>query len=381
MEGTIAEHRGDAYFFRAKAAVLLLNKGMSLRSHLLLAVLVLTTWSLPAAVLFQPAADNAVWLEEDVIKIYPNAVLIRRDEYTARPGVFEISKSLPSEATEIWVEQQGDWMESVTPPYAATLPKVGNTEIKLVEVTGSAQVAWLKNPKKFVAAKDGQVSPKGYLIKTGPDASVACMLGGVNSCRFAPNSEGQVVQELVGSQRQTTITMKSGTVFSKVGRKTGETQSYKVVTSFGTAAAKGTDFVAVTLPDRLDVWIAQGTVELTNAEGQSLGTVSATGSGLKIIRTSRYDTAQADALANSQTMGAAAAMLPKLNLKTALLRQKQIDGQTLTPEETAFLARLQTFRWFVRAQPYRAPAAEDPEIKLPAQKDSAADPTGPATTP
>jgi hypothetical protein len=295
--------------------------------------------------------DTRVWLESDVKAVHPDAVIVREGNYVSLDnGIYLIARQ-GEPPQSVFVEKSGDWLEPVTPPDKADAIAIEPDQIKVIDIDGTVTVSTPDQPDLYKSVDEGTVVPSGSRIRTGPASSAAFFIGGVSSARFTPNSQGGVTQEITAGQRNTTVTLDTGAVFSKVGKRVDEKQDYKVRTPTAVAAARGTDFVTVQLPDRTDVWIAEGMVELMDADGQPLGMISADqAGGLKIIRTTQTTTAQATADANSGTMGAAVAFIPTVNRKLNALRAKQAVGDKLTPEEDAYLARIKRITWLVEAR-------------------------------
>ena len=149
------------------------------------------------------------------------------------------------------------------------------------EPHGNVEVALPTAPANFRSVDSDMTLPNGSVLKTGDNASVAVLFGGVDSVRLAPNSQAAVQMTVVPGHRDAEVDIQDGIVFSKVGQRIGEKESYEVKTPFGTATAHGTDFVTVVLPQRVDVWVAEGTVGLESPIGQ---TASASGRGQRSVQ-------------------------------------------------------------------------------------------------
>jgi hypothetical protein len=162
------------------------------------------------------------------------------------------------------------WAEPVTSPNAK-LPHVGSDEMKLVAVHGSVSV---RRPDGTTERGiNGTLVPSGSHVVTTAGSSAAVLMGGVDSARLLPNSNVAVVQNMEGTVRHTTVDLESGTVFSRVGRRPGETQKYEVRTPQGVAAARGTEY-ADTLRNHIHfVFVNKGTVDLF-VGGKLVGTVT-----------------------------------------------------------------------------------------------------------
>ena len=132
------------------------------------------------------------------------------------------------------------WSEPVTPP-SGSPPSVGISEMKLVQVDGPVLVTLANGETK--SGENGMILPSGSSVVTSDTATAAIFMGGVNSARLMPDCHLKVTQNLNGSVRKTTIDLEHGAVFSRIGRRSGETQDYQVRTPEGVAAARGTEFM------------------------------------------------------------------------------------------------------------------------------------------
>lgn len=131
------------------------------------------------------------------------------------------------------------WSEPVTSPDGHA-PSVGLNAMVLVEVRGEVTIKSANGEEKHVTS--GTPVPSGASVITSDKSSAAVFMGGVNSARLLPNTDVKVTQNLAGTVRHTVIDLDSGTVFSRVGHRVGETQDYSVKTPEGVAAARGTEF-------------------------------------------------------------------------------------------------------------------------------------------
>ncbi len=151
------------------------------------------------------------------------------------------------------------WSEPVTGP-TGTAPHVASNEMKLVEVQGGVSVVTPDGTSKD--GSNGMIVPSGSVVSTSDGSSAAVFIGGVDSARLLPDSNVKVVQHLNGSVRHTTLDLQKGTVFSRVGRRSGETQQYEVRTPQGVAAARGTEFADTLHDGHHYVFVQKGTVDL-----------------------------------------------------------------------------------------------------------------------
>jgi FecR protein len=299
-------------------------------------------------------ANDQVWLAADIQTLYPQAALISLGAYEKKGDLYECAAPGPF-PKEVFIEREGDWVEPASMPVPTPERSLRPNETKLFEVVGTVEMKDPAGDATFVRVQEGARVPPGAILRTGTDGHVVAFLGGINSVRFAPGTEATLQQYLRLSLRKTVVDLKAGAVFSKVGRRPGVEQDFRVRTPSGVAAAKGTDFVTVQLPNRVDVWIAEGTVELSRPDGTPVGTVSSTGQdSLQIIRNPPAPDPQATAAANSLTMGAAIQLIPLVNKKVAALRERQASGQSLTEQELTYLSRIRKIQWYVRVEPARS---------------------------
>lgn len=254
-------------------------------------------------------------------------------ETASAPKVDTVAPATASASTQPEAIPQLDvkhayWAEPVTPPDPKDLPVVATDAIKLVEVQGTVTVI-LPNTTQEVPATNGMTIPTGSTIKTGPDGSAAAFLGGVNSARLMPQSEGTVNQSVANNKRDTLIDMKNGVVFANVGRRPGETQDFKVKTPAGVAAAKGTAFVVSAQGNQLFIATLNGQVLATDANGNFIANSSPSAPGTPgYVNT---DPSQN----NNVILGLILVKVNAFNQKIKALMAK--DPATLTPAEKAYL--------------------------------------------
>jgi hypothetical protein len=282
--------------------------------------------------------DTNFYFKSSVLKADPGAVFRPMSDFQKKGDSYFFHPRVRA-PKEIYVEEMKEWLEPITPPSMPVSLGIAPDAMQIREPQGDVQVALPSNPAAFVAATDQMALPNGSVVKTGADGSAAVLFGGVNSVRFAPNSQGAVQQTVTPVLRSTEVDLRQGAAFSKVGLRAGEKQDYQVHTPFGVAAARGTDFVSVVMPDRTDVWIAQGTVELDQPNGQTVGTVKSDGKGsLKIIRFPVMADPHQAMLANAETMTMAMNFIPMADLKVKALRERVAQGGKLTPQERKYLS-------------------------------------------
>jgi hypothetical protein len=168
------------------------------------------------------------------------------------------------------------WSEPITPPSGAA-PQVSSNEMKLIEVQGDVSV--MAPGGSSQAAANEMLVPSGSTISTSGNASAALFMGGVNSIRLLPGTEVQVTQQLDGSVRKTVVALRRGTVFSRVGHRSGERQDYQVQSPEGVAMAKGTEFADSLANGHHYVFVVKGIVAML-VNGIQTGLLTPTTSSL-----------------------------------------------------------------------------------------------------
>lgn len=239
------------------------------------------------------------------------------------------------------------WAEPVTPPDAKDLPVIATDEIKLLEVKGTVTVT-LPSATQEVPATNGMTIPSGATVKTGADGSAAALLGGVNSARLMPDSEGSINQKVSDNKRETLIDLKNGVVFANVGRKPGETQDFKVKTPAGVAAAKGTALVVKAVGNQIVVATLTGQTAVTDSNGNFIGTSTPGANGAPGIVNNQPGSNQQT---NQAILASILVVANAFNDKVNALQAK--DPATLTRAEKVYLAQAPQIAQAV-AQAYNA---------------------------
>ena len=330
---------------------------------LLLGSLVLTgeMKAVAAEAEYKPADQN-YYLRAAVLKADPAAVIFRAGDYRQENDSYLV-KTHGKAPREVYVEVVKDWLEPVTPPSMPDSLGLEPDVMQIREPQGDVQVAPPNNPTGFVPATEGMPIANGSVIKTGANGTAAVLFGGIDSARLTPNSEALVQQTVMPELRSTRIDLKSGVVFSKVGFRPGAKQDFQVHTPFGIAFAKGTDFVCATLPDRTDVWVAQGTVVLQQPNGQAAGVVKSTGTGtLKVMRFPPIKDAQLALVATTQTLTLALDFIPTVNLKLKTLHDQTAQGVAMTKEEIKYLSYMKHVPVLLRLALVEPPTTPTPSV-------------------
>ncbi len=310
-------------------------------------------------------ADTNYYFKSDVLKADPTAVIIPAGIYTQRGDSYFITPKVKA-PHEIYIQVENDWIEPLTPPTMPTSLGVAPDAMQIREIQGDVTVALPTAPANFVPAQNNMAIPNGAVVKTGANGTAAVLMGGVDSIRLIPNSSAAVQQTITPLLRTTEIDLTAGAVFSKVGKRIGEKQDYQVHTPFGVAAARGTDFVTVVMPARVDVWIAQGTVQLTQNDGKMVGTVTSEGTGgLKIIRNPPMPDAHAAMMAGAETITTAMNFIPTVNVYIKALDDKMSQGQKLTPTERDYLNRIKKVPTLIKLALIEPPAPPPAPVPIP----------------
>jgi hypothetical protein len=225
--------------------------------------------------------DKEPKLQQEVIVEDPGAFIVPLNDYYTSENAVVISPAsfTGQEFSEVWLQHTAFWAEPVTPPDASKRPSIAANEVKMFEVRGNVLVT-PPNSANAVAATEGMPIQSGSKIQTQSNGSAAVLFGGVSSVRFSPNSRALVRHSFDGSARDVTVNLEYGNVFSKVGKRQGETQALKVVTPGGTAKAVGTELATQWRNNVLGVFTASGEVETFDAGGNLVGRTSSDGRGM-----------------------------------------------------------------------------------------------------
>ncbi len=163
------------------------------------------------------------------------------------------------------------WSEPVSTP-EGILPPVARNEMKFLEVQGAVSVS--ASDGSLEKVENGMALASDATIITHDHASVAILMGGVDSVRLLPNTEAKISQRLDGSIRNISIVLNEGTVFSRVGHQANEIENYRVITPQGTATANGTEFADTIKNHRHHLFVARGKVDFTNGRQHMLVSAS-----------------------------------------------------------------------------------------------------------
>lgn len=301
-------------------------------------------------------ADANFYGKGDVVKMHPTAIIIPIGGYTRKGDsyLFAPKKKAPK---DMYVETVSDWIEPITPPGATSLG-IAPDVMQIREPQGDVQVALPSAPANFSPVTDNMTLPDGAVVKTGANGTAAVLFGGVDSARLMPNSEAAVQQTVTAQARSAEVDLTTGGVFSKVGTQVGVKGNYEVHTPQGNASTQGGDFVTldyVAKTPHTDIWVAQGTVDLVQADGAKVGQVSSDGTGaLHVLRTVSN---RAGALPlGVEELTTIFNFIPMANQKIKALRDKATGGATLTADEEAYLARIKSVPCLIKLALVEPPA-------------------------
>ncbi len=321
-------------------------------------------------------ADANFYLRSSVLQADDGAAIVAPADYTQKGDTYEVAIHHKA-PHDLYVQVTNDWLEPITPPSMPASLDIAPNVMQIREPHGDVTVELPSNPDHFVPVTDRMVLPNGSVVKTGDDASTAVLFGGINSARLTPHSWAEMQQTVTPKLRETEVDLRSGAVFSKVGLRPGERQSFRVKTPFGIARARGTDFLTVTGPDHVDVFVAQGTVELDNARGDFLAETKSAGQGaLQLLQSRRKSTGRkAPPATVTDELTMAMNFIPTVDLKIKALRDQVAQGGKLSDRETAYLKLIRKVPSLIKLTMVAPPA---PPIPPPAP---VAPPTPPAAPP
>lgn len=312
-----------------------------------------TTWEIPK--------NPKPMVQSSALAANPNLNVVPITDYYLEEGkIFLTNGSVEAnkKADSVNLQYKSYWAESVTPP-SGQLPLIGSNEIKLLEVRGPVSVI-MPGSSQPKPATEGMTIPSGTVVQTAAGGSAAALLGGVNSARFAPNTEAAVNQNAGGGRRSTLIDLKSGTVFSKVGRKNGESQDFQVKTPTGVAAAKGTDWATALINGVMGVFTSSGDVGVNDNGGAFVGMASSgTQGGIGMLSVPPVSNSELQAMLNTVMQQA-----QEMNNKLNGILNKQSQGQPLTDAERNFLQRSAGVFFLVEARRTGLGAFEDDPLAL-----------------
>ena len=295
----------------------------------LLLALPLNLQALPPAA-YEPIPGEPFWLETDVAQQFPSEPIIRSSDYLKQGTTYFVSPSDKTQAAIAWIEADGQWLEPRKPADSAKPDNmVLSSRSAPLDVVGP-------DGKTLDMSLNGAVIPEGSTVTT-KDGWAAITLGALNTLHLMPGASATLSMKNETGKMATLIKLKSGGVFSKVGKRDGLAQDYRIQTPQGIAAARGTDFVTLALPARMEVWIAEGIVDVMDTQGNKVGEVAASNDkALKVLRNPAITDPAENAKANAAIMTAAFGFVGQANTTNLGIQKKVSEGLARTPEEEAF---------------------------------------------
>lgn len=328
----------------------MLNKlFLSLAKYTTLALITLTSSLLQATELnevaiYQPEKTFTAYLEKDVRVLEENPVILRPGQYLKSGDLYMVDAAATQGSKHVYLELIVDWIEPIE-------LSAGINEIRVSSLVGDATATLPTSAATTDAPTPLQVDqilPVGTTVKVGPDGCVGLDIGSTHAVCLIPGTVATINRNNSGKVDDIIVKLDNGAVFSHVNLKNNPTD-FKIETPIALAAARGTDFVTVALPGVTDVWIQEGSVELFQPNGTSVGTVSSDNGGSpKILRFPPAADELARIKANTLTFTAAATVIPQLNVKLPKLRAKQAKGEPLTPLEQTIVDNAQQMHALVK---------------------------------
>jgi hypothetical protein len=301
-------------------------------------------------------ADTNFYPKGDVFGVDPAAIVLQPGAATNIGGSYLIT-TRANPPQYVYLPETHDWIEPITPPSEPVSLNIASDAMQVREPQGGVQVALPSAPADFHDARSGMVIPNGSVLRTGDNASVAVLFGGVDSVRLAPNSQAAVQMSVAGGKRDVEVDVRGGMVFSKVGQRVGEKEAYSVHTPYGNASAHGTDYVTVVYPQRVDVWVASGTVELAAPDGTKQVTFSTGNEPLKIMRNPAAPDPKTALAESSESLTALLNFIPMANQKLKALAERTRSGAHLTATEKDYVGRVRKVASLIKLATINAPPA------------------------
>ncbi len=293
--------------------------------------------------IYQPEKTFTAYLEKDVRILEKTPVILRPGQYLKSGDFYMVDAAAAQGSDHVYLELIVDWIEPIE--LSAEV-----NEIRVSSLVGEAMATLPGSPPASpgIPLHIDQIIPVGSTIRVGEKGCVGLDIGSRHAVCLIPGSVATVNRDLAAGTDQIVVKLDAGAVFSHVNLNQ-EPTDFKIQTPTALAAARGTDFVTVALPNVTDVWIQEGTVELFQPDGTSVGTVSSDNGGSpKIIRFPPAADELARIRANSLTFTAAATLIPQLNVNLPVLRQKQAAGEPLTPMEQTIVDNAQQMHALVK---------------------------------
>ena len=126
------------------------------------------------------------------------------------------------------------------------------------------EVEYLRNGDSvWKAVKRGMFFYEGDTVKTRADGKAELYFSDASVLRIANESEMQFNK--VDGKKKRSVFMKSGSIWNKVTKGT----NFEIESVYGVASVKGTEF-DIQIKNSMEVWVAEGLVEVSNAQGSVL---------------------------------------------------------------------------------------------------------------
>jgi hypothetical protein len=300
-------------------------------------------------------SDTNYYPGSDVFKADPSAIILRPGAATDIGSSYLVT-TRANPPPVVYIQKTHDWIEPITPPSEPASLNIPGDAMQVREPQGNVEVALPSAPADFHSVDSGTTLPNGSVLRTGDNGSVAVLFGGVDSVRLAPNSQAAVQMSVTAGRRDAEVDVRGGMVFSKVGQRIGEKEAYAVHTPFGIASAHGTDYVTVVYPQRVDVWVASGTVELAAPDGTKQLTISTGHEPLKVMRNPTAPDAKTGLAESAESLTALLNFIPMANQKLKALADRTRSGAHLTATEQDYVGRVRKVTSLIKLATINAPA-------------------------
>lgn len=298
-------------------------------------------------------------LEGDAQKNDSETPIVAPLDYFREGDEFLIKNTAALSGSEAWVKVVHEWVEPITAP-DGTFPKVASDEMILVEIQG--QVSVVESGKEPVTATEGQLLPSGATVITGPDATVAIFIGGINSVRMGPATRLSLTYQVVGpfrlpgstksmQRRITRVKLEEGKAFSKIGYEPQVEQYFQLSTPQASAVASAGDFLVIQEKERFDIGVARGVVRVVNAKGEDIATLTTNNqTGFQMLHNPEIKGHLATMTNNSRFLEATLTLIRQINRKVSALRERHQQGENMTKQEREYMERLPTIIFLQRVR-------------------------------
>ncbi len=304
-----------------------------------------TSSAAPPAI-YQAVEGEPFRLIEDVRQQFPSEPILGSD-FAVRDGDrFFVTPGPGLNGARAWFVAEGGWLEPRLPHPAAN---ANNVVLSIVQ----QGVSISRDGAPTAPAAAGETIDSKTTIRAG-EGWAALTVGGVDTLHLLPGTEVSIEFEPSPSAPRTRVNLKSGGVFSRIKRRGDSPPDYKIVTPKGISGARGTDFVTLALPDRIEVWIAEGIVDVFDPDGNKVGEVAAEDDkALKVFRHPALPSQAEIFEANAAIMTAAINFIQQANIVSAGIAEKRQSRIALTPEEELVVREGITIRYLIQGRRLR----------------------------